>query len=380
MNILGAAVLVTLVAIAGPARAQPVVSSTMEAGWTSNAEAAAGGTSDSYLTQTHTITLATDGLRGTIAFEATRFSRLWRENDWTGSIALESKTRLAPQASLRGSLSFAYGEEGRSVETLSGPLGLVIPSLSGTASVRAETALGPVLIGLDLAYAAQRPGTTRFEADLVPANRTQARTDTLTAGIDIIAPVSPSVALAARAQYRKVLVSPDDQASFGRIPVSLVRLGGGVEFGAGMPTGVLLRGGLDTILADSANSAVFAPYAEGQIRLQLSEIIALNANLLAGADAEDPADGLTDWRLEARAGLRLTPATGFAIDAALFTAQTRSPALDLTIETEHGAELIARWAARDSLTLEALARYRQVYGLAPTYDETRLALRISAAI
>lgn len=378
MNILRAILVATL--LPTPTLAQPILSSSIETGWTSNAEAAAGGTSDTYLTHTHSIALAAEGLRGSIGFEGTRFSRLWRENDWTASVALEAETLLAPETNLRGSLALAYAEEGQSAASIWGPLGLVTPTLSGTASVRAETRLGDTLLGLDLAYAARRPGETQVEAGLVPDSRTEPRSDTITAGIDVIHSATPTLALAAGAQYRTVLVPEADQVALGRLPVSLARIGGGIDLGAGAPTGLLLRGGLDAILSDTAISPVFAPYAEAQARLQFTDTLALNAGLLAGADVEDPADGLADWRLEARTGLRLTPAPGVAIDAALFTAQKRSPALDLTIETEHGAEFIARWAALSGLSLEALARYRQVSGLAPTYEETRLALRISAAI
>ena len=72
--------------------------------------------------------------------------------------------------------------------------------------------------------------------------------------------------------------------------------------------------------------------------------------------------------------------SSLAVDAALFAARTRSAALGLTVESERGAELIARWAAFDGFALEALARHRQVTGLVPAYDETRLALRISASL
>ena len=363
--------------LATPASAQALLSSRVETGWTSNAEAAAGGASDLYVTQAHAIALAAPGLRGTIGFEGTRFSRLWRENDWSASATLETETAIAPDAILRGSFALSHGEEGRSIATPLGPLGLVIPTLSGTASIRAETLLSGALFGLDLAYAGKRPGDTRFEANLLPQARTEPRTDTITAGVDLIAPITPLTALAARAQYRTVLVAPAERVAFGRLPVSVARFGGGVDFGSGTPTGIVLRAGLDAIVSDPA---LLAPYAEADARLGLSDVLALNASLLAGVDVEDPADSYADWRLEARAGLRLTPATGFAVDAALFVAQRRSAALELTLETERGAELIARWAALDGVALEALARYRQVTGLAPTYEETRLALRISAAI
>lgn len=358
--------------LATPATAQTLLSSRVETGWTSNAEAAAGGTSDLYVTHAQSIALAAPGLRSTIGFEGTRFSRLWRENDWSASASLESETAIASDTVLRGSFALAYDEEGRAATTPIGLLGLVIPAVSGSAALRAETLIGAAMVGLDLAYAGKRPGETRFAADVLPQARTEPRTDTITAGIDVIAPVTPLMALAARAQYRTVIVAPAEQAGFGRLPVAVARFGGGIDFGSGTPTGIVLRGGLDAVVSDPA---LFAPYAEADARLGLSDLVALNASLFAGIDVDDPADSYADWRLEARAGLRLTPVSSLTVDAALFVAQTRSAALGLTLETGHGFELIARWAA-----LEALARYRQVTGIAPPYDETRLALRILASI
>lgn len=375
MNLLRALILAAM--IATPASAQTLLSSRVETGWTSNAEAAAGGASDLYVTHAQSITLAAPGLRGTIGFEGTRFSRLWRENDWAATASLEAETAIAADSVLRGSFALAYGEEGRAASTPIGPLGLVIPTVSGSAALRAETLFGAALVGLDLAYAGTRPGETRFEADVLPQARTEPRTDTLTAGIDVIAPVTSLMALAARAQYRTVIVAPAEQAGFGRLPVTVARFGGGIDFGSGTPTGIVLRGGLDAIVSDPA---LFAPYAEADARLQLSDLVALNAGLLAGIDVDDPADSYADWRLEARAGLRLTPTSSLTVDAALFAAQMRSATLGLTVESERGAELIARWAALDGFALEALARYRQVTGLVPAYDETRLALRISASL
>ncbi|WMT87232.1 hypothetical protein NO932_01120 [Pelagibacterium sp. 26DY04] len=387
MNILRAAVLAIGLGLSAPATAQPAPSlaSSAEAGWTSNVEGTADGGADFYITHTHSLGITTGegdfALRGTIIFEDTRYGELWRENDWAASATLEAETRLGADTALRGSLLISYGEEGQSLATLAGPLGIVQPNLAALARLRAETALGDAIAGADFAYAAQRPGNARFEANLLPPARTEAVTDTLTAGLDLAYPLSPTAALAARAQYSAVLVSSDEQAAFVRFPLSIARLATGFDLSDGAQSSATLRAGIDLLIPeDTSIDSLLTPYAEFASELAVNEILTLATTLEAATDTEDPADGLADWRLKARGSILLTPAPQWALEAAGFAKQIHSPALDLLIETEHGAELIARWMPAGGLHLEALARYRRVEGLAPTYDETRIGLRISAAI
>lgn len=382
MNILRVAILATGLGMSGPALAQPAptLSSSVEAGWTSNAQAIAGGTSDSYLTTTHTIGLAMPGedfaLRGAIFFEDTRYGVLWRENDWSTSLTLDADARPLPETALRGSLILSYEEEGQAL----GLVGVTLPTLSALARLRAETALGETIFGADLAYGATRPGETRFEGGLLPDTRTEAITDTIIAGLDIAYPIAPQIALAARAQYLVTLIPSDEQAIFARLPVSVARLAAGFEL-EDAAASLSLRGGIDAILPHNQSiDALATPHAALATQLQLSDTLTLAATFDAGAETRDPADGLADWRLKARGSILITPVPQWALEAALFAGQRRSPALDVTIETERGAELIARWMPLGGLRLEALARYRRVEGLAPAYDETRIGLRISAAI
>jgi hypothetical protein len=381
VNILRAAIL--LIGLAGgPALAQPAptLSSSVEAGWTSNAQAIAGGTAETYLTTTHTIGLAMPGenfaLRGAILFEDTRYGALWRENDWSTSLTLDAEARPLAETALRGSLILSYQEEGQAL----GPIGVTLPTLSALARLRAETALGGAILGADLAYGAARPGETRFEGGLLADTRTEPITDTIIAGLDIARPIAPGVALAARAQYLAVLVSADEHAIFARFPVSVARLATGFDL-EDAAASLSLRGGIDAILPhDRSIDALATPHAALAAQLQLSDALTLAATFDAGAETEDPADGLADWRLKARGSILITPAPQWALEAALFIGQHRSPALDITIETERGGELIARWFPLGGLRLEALARHRRVEGLAPSYEETRIGLRISAAI
>lgn len=386
MNFLRVAVLATWLG-ANPALAQtgPAISSSAETGWSSNVPGVAGGASDLYVTHTHSLGLAAGegdfALRGTMLFEDTRYAELWRENDWSASATIETETRIGSATALRGSLILAYGEEGQSLATLAGPVGVTLPSLSGLARLRAETALGDAVLGADLAYGAQRPGQTRFEADLLAQARTEANTDTLVAGLDIAYPLAPTTALAARAQYSAVLVARNEQAAFARFPLSIARLAAGVDLSDGARSSASLRAGFDLLIPeDAAIDPILTPYTEFISQLQIDETLALAATVQAATDTEDPADGLADWRLTARGSILLTPAPQWAFETALFAKQIRSPALEVTIETEHGAELIARWMPLGGLRLEALARYRRVEGLAPAYEETRIGLRISAAI
>ena len=366
-----------------PAFAQPapVLSSTVETGWTSNAEGRAGGSADHYVTHAHSVGLSAAGeafaLRGALGFEQTRYHRLLRENDWIGTLSLDGEALLAPAALLRGSLKLSYEEEGHILPTDSGPVGLVSPTLRGAAGLRLETGFNALILGLDLAYAPTRPGDTRVEAGLLPDTRTRANTDLVTAGLDIAHPIAPDAAIALRGQYSWLAVEPEDQQLYGRLPLSLARLAAGLQWDGGLS----LRAGFDAILPENPLlNALFVPYGEADIRLPLADALTLAATLSAGADIDDPADGLADWKLKSRGSLALAIAPEFVLEAALFAAQSRSPALGAILETERGAELLARWMPQGGPVLEAVARHRHVRGHAPAYEENRLGLRISAAI
>ncbi|HWJ88820.1 MAG TPA: hypothetical protein VNS12_12165 [Pelagibacterium sp.] len=383
MNFLKAAVLVAGLAWTTEGRAQiaPVLSSTVGVDWTSNAEASPVGASDIVITQSHSVGIAGGGegkaLRGSLTLEETRFGRLWRENDWTATLALDGETALGAGAGLRGSLSLAYSEEGQVLATLAGPLGAVTPSLSGRAQVRLETRLHDAAVGIDLDYAGERPGDTRLEADIFPKERIRPVTDTVTVGLDMAHPVTDTLLLLGRAQYVTVLVSPDEQARFGRVPVDIGRVAAGVEIAS--PGAVVgLRGGFDAIF--SRFPTMLVPYGLAEGRIGLGDGVELRAAFRVGADTEDPADGVVDWRLKARGSIVFTPTSGTELELAAFAAQRYSPLHDITIETETGAELLARLALAGGLMLEGRARYRYVEALAGDFSETRLGLRLAAVL
>lgn len=271
MNILRAILAAAILCAPIPAFAQPapVLSSTVETGWTSNAEGRAGGSADHYLTHAHSVGLSAAGeafaLRGALGFEQTRYHRLWRENDWIGTLSLDGEALLAPAALLRGSLKLSYEEEGHILSTDSGPVGLVSPTLRG--------------------------------------------------------------------QYSWLAVEPEDQQLYGRLPLSLARLAAGLQWDGGLS----LRAGFDAILPDNPLlNALFVPYGEANIRLPLAQALTLAATLSAGADIDDPADGLADWKLKSRGSLALAIAPEFVLEVALFAARRAAPPLAPSLKPSAG--------------------------------------------
>lgn len=386
MNVLRLAILsaAALWPLAGVAQTPLTLSSSAEMSWTSNAEGAAGGSGDWRLTDSHTIGLeggdGTVGLRASLGFEQTRYQRLWQHNEWAATAGLEADVTLAPNARLRGKFGLAYGEEGKLMATLLGPLGAVTPTLSAHAGLRLDTMAGTTGIGLSLGLEAVRPGQTRLEAGLAPPARLKAETLMASAGVELTHPFGPHATLAALAEWRGLLVGADDQAIYGRLPLNAVRLALGGQTGDGAVASLGLRGGIDVLLPAIAGlEAAILPYGRAEAELAVLPGLTLRASLAAGADLADPADLYADWRLSGRAGLVLALMEGLEIEPSLFASQRRSAGLDVTIETEQGAALALRYGW-GHLGLAANLSHRRVTALAGPYDESRVGLRVDARL
>lgn len=386
MNILRAMAIIALVGTAPVQAGEAVLhaTSSVTGGWTSNAQGRADGTDAYFIVHGHEIGLsgggAGIGLRGAMGLEQTRYPGLPAENDWQGTAGLEAEAAMGPNARLRGSIALLYAEDGTALDTPGGLLGAVSPRIEGGVSLRHEAILENTTLGFHAAYDAVRPGLTRVEAALLAPQRIRARTDMLTAGVDLAHTLSPRAAMQAQIRWQGVHVDEDDQTRFGRFPLDVGRLASGIEIGDGQGTGIVLRGGIDALLPrlPGASHAIL-PHAEAEARLAIGPALALRAGFSAGVDIEAPADGLADWRLAARGGVVWSPLEGTEIETALFAGEVRSVGFDIGVESEWGGEIRARrkFAA---LLLDAGLVYRRVSGLAPAYDETRISLGVSASI
>lgn len=364
-----------------PALAQPQITSAIETGWISNALGSAGENDDAYLTQSHTIALVggdeTIALRAAITFEDTRYLAFYRENDFRARIEIAPEIALSDTARLRGRFALVYGEEGTQ---LTPGLGAREQTLAGSAALRYETRVGDGIWGLDLGYEAGRPHLTHIEADLVPPARASAQTDSVNAGIDFAFPLSETMALLAAAQWQSLAVPPDDQTQFGRLPLHHLRLAAGGEIADGAGSAFTLRGGVDALFpAIDGLDTFWRAYGEAQVRIAISPHLALRGSLLMGADIADPADGYADALVSGRAGLIVTPAEGWELDFGPFAKTRASIALATSIERQLGFEAaLTRSWARYSLALRL--SHSTVTGLNPSYDETRLGLRVAVSL
>lgn len=367
-----------------PVSAQATMASKTTFGWTSNAEGAAGGKSDTFIQHHHAIgvTSAGDGLvlRGALFFDETRYARLWQENDRQLGAELAGTWHLAPDLAARATLAITGYEEGQAIPLGQELVGATTPYLKGSLGFEIETRIGSTLMTAAIGHAILAHGETRFSAPFAPL-RTRADASLWTADLRLSHALDETVSLTGLVRGIVQTISHDDQLIYGRVPVRALRLAGGLETTIPLRAGFTLEAGADFIWADIAGvRAAILPYARSEMTLALGGGFDLSARLRTSLDFETPADGFADWVIEGRTAIGYAISQSARLEAAILASATRAIGLAVEHKRQWGGEVSAQSALGEHFNLRVSLTHLKNAGLAPAFDETRMGLTLTAAL
>lgn len=354
-------------------------------GWTSNAEAMAGGQSDMVVEHSHSAGFTHSGegfaLRGALNFAETRYQRLWQENDRQAGAELVLETRLSSDSLVRAELGMTLHEEGQALPTPAGLIAARTPYLKGRAELEFHARFGEALAILGLRYGTARHGETTFDHPAFAPFRTRADTTTIQGDLRLSHRLDEHAALTGLVMGFAHMIPEPDRRDYGRIPLRSLRLAGGIEAALPLRSSFTLEAGTDIVWTERAEPGPFiAPYMRSETTLALAAGFDLRTTLGTRLDLENPADGLADWVLEGRAAIGRAVGQSARLEAALFASAARSLGFDIEHKNTLGVELSARTALGDNFSARAALSHAVHSGLAPSYEETRLGLTLAAAI
>ncbi|WP_157970017.1 hypothetical protein [Pelagibacterium sediminicola] len=354
-------------------------------GWTSNAEAMAGGGSDMVVEHSHSAGFTHSGkgfaLRGALNFAETRYRRLWQENDRQAGAELVLETALSPESLMRAELALTLHEDGQAIWTSVGFLAAQTPYLKGRAELEFHAGLGEALAVFGLRYGTTRHGETAFDHPALVPFRTRADTTTIQGDLRLSHRLDEHAALTGLVMGFAHMIPEADRRDYGRIPLRALRLAGGIEAVLPLRSSFTLEAGADIVWMERAEPGPFiVPYMRSETTLALAAGFDLRTMLGTRLDLENPADGLADWVLEGRAAIGRAIGLSARLEAALFASAARSLGFDIEHKNTLGAELSARTALGDNLSVRAALSQAVHSGLAPSHEETRLGLTLAAAI
>lgn len=352
----------------------------IESGWTSNAEGGAGGRPDQFLTLSHRLEGVVSGpgfeLRGGFAATGEKFLRLDAENDSGLAADLSGRVALADQTALRGSIAFEFEEEGQS---LGAGLASLTPLLRGGIEAELTHRMGHFEIAAGGGYSHVHQGESRFSGIALAPARLKAQAAMASAHLRLGYDLDAQTGVFGMVLLRQGLVPEADQGIYGRVPATLTRVLLGLRHGTPGRAVFTLEGGADSLSAPGL-PVTLLPYGMASAELALTRALILSAGFSTDTLMADPADGLADWEIAARAGLAYDPAGPWRLGLALFAEERRSAGFDIGISRHWGAEARVETAVSDALAFGGLVRHKRVTGLAPAHEETRLSLWLEARL
>ena len=354
-------------------------------GWTSNAEAMAGGQADVVIEHSHSAGFTHSGegfaLRGALNFAETRYRRLWQENDREAGGELVLETVLTPESLVRAELALALHEEGQAIPTPAGLITARTSYLKGRAELEFHARFSEALAVLGLRYGTARHGETTFDHPAFAPFRTRADTTTIQGDLRLSHRLDEQVALTGLLMGFAHMIPERDERDYGRIPLRALRLAVGIEAAFPLRSSFTLEAGADIGWTERAGLEPFiVPYMRSETTLALAAGFDLRTTLGTRLDLENPADGLADWVLEGRTAIGRAVGQSARLEAALFASAARSLGFDIEHKNTLGAELSAQTALGDNFSARAAFSHAVHSGLAPSYEETRLGLTLAAAI
>lgn len=362
----------------------PKLSSGVTLGWTSNAEGAPTGTSDTIIQHQHKIGFASLGgdyaMRGSLKLSETRYTRFWQENDRDIGLDFMGEWRVAPDTAARLNLSMAYMEEGQAMHLGADLIGGTTPIFKPGIGGEIETQYGNTLLIAGLNYGGVIHGDSWFSRLAAP-QRIRADTGTISGDLRLIHPLNEALAVTGVARGIVQSMSSSDQALYGRIPVRALRLAAGVESKIPLRAAFSLEAGADIIWAGVDGIDVFTmPYARSDVTVALGAGFDLSASLRTSLDLETPADGYVDWKIDGRAAIGYAIAQTARLEAAIFASATRSVAFDIEHKSQLGGELSAEAGLGHGFTARAHVRHSINTRFGQEFEETRLGVTLAATI
>jgi hypothetical protein len=353
-------------------------------GWTSNAEGMAGGQGDIFVEHSHSIGFARDmgdiALRGGLSLGETRYSRLWQENDRQIGAELSGRWRIASDMLARTTLALEWHGEGQAISTGFGVTAATTPFLKGHLGAEIESRFGDTRVATGFSYSSLTHCDTQIDAPIATV-RTRADATVLGADLRLSHPVTATLAITGLARGLIQTISETDQTLFGRTPVRVIRLAGGLVANIPLRAAFELEAGADIVWSDRAGVEVsIMPYGRSEMTLALGHGFDLSTRLRTSLDFETPADGYADWVLEGRAGLGYAITQSARIEAAVIASATRSIGFDIEHKRRIGGEISAEAVFGHGFTGRASLSHARHTGFAPAFDETRLALTLAAMI
>lgn len=382
-----------LLALAPPALAdekkadglQLSLSSEISTIWTSNAEQTARGHSDRILQHGETLTITTGdnqyGLRGSIGFSQMRHERLVAHDEDEISLSLDAETYIADATKIAGFLRLSYGEGGEQLDL--GDVSIAIRSDKWQGELGGSIAHEGNRWGIEagFAYRQTRHGEARFEGiALVPA-RLEANHDKFAASAGVLRLMTDGLAARFSGLYRHVAIPDADKLAFGRGGANLVRLSAGLATPSNLRAGFSLEAGGDIVFAGNGSASLYImPYARAEMILNLTDRFGMRAGFETDTDLSDPSDGFAEWAFAGEVGASYALTRSTRLSGRLFASHKRSIGFDLGLKDRWGAEVSIELQTADALALRAMIEQSRTKGLMPSFDETRIAMILRAAL
>lgn len=353
-------------------------------GWTSNAGDDSFETESLFARQSGTVTgIVRESdfvLRGSISGTQTQYFDAEFENDRGAELGVTLDYQLTPDTAMRGSIGVALDESG-SVLGL-GVGGLAVRTLTGR--VNADLTLvqtwDQLEVALDLRHTQQRTGESHVADDLFDPERLDPDILIYTAGLRAAYRLDDSKALLGEAGLRHVDIPAEDQAVFGRQPVTALRIAAGGQIGGG-GSHLLAKGGADILMETAtADNVIVLPFAEIEANWAVSDGFGLTAEASAQTYLRAPTDGIADWTLAASAGAHWLPLDGLVLSASASAEQDFLSDGQTLTQTRRGVRFGANQQFGDSVDAGIHLSLSDTQYAGGAFQTTELGLDLNAVM
>lgn len=353
-------------------------------GWTSNAGGDVFQAESLFATQSGEVSTIVRGdgfaLRGSIGGSQTRYLDAAYENDRGADAGLILDSQLSPDTALRGSIGVSIDETGSAFEFF----GLGIQALTLSQQVDADLTLAhtwdQLEVAIDLGHTRVMNGETVFAGLPIAPQRFDPDLHLYAAGVRTANHLNDPLAILADLGVRHLEVPAADQLSFGRQPVSVVRLAAGAQYGAA-GSEISAKGGADLIVAAALPGAnLVLPYAMLDVQWTVKPEFGLNVSASAETLIRSPADGIADWALAASAGANWSPLDGVVVSAGGFVEQDYTATSQTLIETRRGLRFGANKRLVEGVDTGISLSFSDTAYPGGGYQSARLGLDLNAVI
>ncbi len=375
----------TLAGLGDAVAQSPIAASTsVETGWTSNAQDSFGGVADVYVR--HDSEASVSGawgpmtLRAGLTLEQTSFIQVTQENDLSIGGGVELGYALREGIGLRTGYEVTRSWTGEAVDLGALRIGVLSPAWEHEALAEVMLAGEGRQVTLGVDALVRFPGESMFDGLEIDPLRLESEVSLVTVRADGQLALSPQVAALARARGFFTSVPVADQEEFGREPADGAQVAGGilVEQGAITFEG---RAGFDVVWPENAPRLwQFVPYTDVSAMLAASERLSVTARALREVELVAPIDGVASAVTEAELGARLSVAEAVALSGSVGVRREVGLYDPNASQTKRQVSAGVSFAPSANTELGLLAKAAWVEEPTGAYDSTSLAATFKGSL